>query len=319
MDIAALAKQAAAAAPMPTLRAATPMPGVVAHVDGDYCAYFCAGNDDTDAGTARRNLLHRLDKIKFLTGATSTVVHLTDRASKKGLRYAAATIKPYQGQRSSGRKPKNWEILREYMEGYEGDKYRTKNWTEREADDGIAYVAHAAASHGKLAVIATADKDMRMLAGRHINWQTNHIIDVPNGCFDLVGGDGLQYGHKWFWLQMLMGDTADNIPGLPKFIKPNGKEGLMGKATASAQLKDTTSNDEAFHIVSGLYGGWYEDEAMDRLVEQACLLWLRTDRYAEIDDYLTIIPNTQRVLDATERMRRRIKDTVAELSELGYA
>lgn len=306
IDIAAYAAQAAAAKPMPLVHVPSPQEGLVAHVDGDYCAYYCAGNDDTDPGQARRNLLSRLDSIKYATGATSIVVHLTDRASVKGERYLAATVKPYQGQRNSGRKPRNWEVLREYMENYDGDKFRMKNWMTREADDGIAYVTHHAAAAGKLSVICTADKDMRMLPGRHIIWKTKQIFDVPYNTFESVGPDDEVYGHKWFWLQMLKGDTADNIPGLP------GK----GDVFATKCLDGTASNAEAFECVHEAYVSHYHKEWADRFVEQACLLWLRTDRYADLLNFLTVMPEDPQLECAATALRRRVQARRAEVEAL---
>lgn len=289
MDVAAYAAQAAAAKPMPLVNVPSPTEGLVAHVDGDFCAYNCAGSDDTDPGQARRNLLAKLDSIKFASGATAVVVHLTDRASTKGERFLAATVKPYQGQRNSGRKPKNWDVLREYMETYEGDKFRVKNWMTREADDGIAYVAHHAAQAGKLAVICTADKDMRMLPGRHVVWKTRQLVEVPFNAFEVIGQDGNVYGHKWFWLQMIQGDTADNIPGIP----------LKGEVFAAKMLHNVQDNLHAYLAVSVAYHDKYGDDWADRFVEQAALLWLRTDRHAELLDFLTVIPSpAQEVLGA---------------------
>ena len=315
MDYAAVVAKAAAAKPMPFTNVPAPQEGLVVHVDGDYCAYFCAGNDDTEAGQARRNLLSRIDRLKHVSGATSAIVHLTDRASTKGDRFIAATVKPYQGQRNSGRKPRNWEALREYMEGYDADKFRVKVWKEREADDGIAYVAHSAAQAGKLAVIATADKDMRMLPGRHVIWKTLQLHDVPFKTFESTGPDDELYGHKWFWMQMLMGDTADNIPGLPKYLTPGGGFALVGKATATRLMQDVHNNDEAFRTVAGMYQGYYDEEWSDRFAEQATLLWLRTDRYAEIGNFLEATPQGGVIVAAAERLRQRIKDAKEEAQQ----
>ena len=302
MDFAAYAAKAAAANPMPMTNVPAPTEGLVVHVDGDYCAYYCAGNDDTNPGQARRNLLSRLESVQRASGATSVLVHLTDRASTKGERFLAATVKPYQGQRNSGRKPRNWEVLREYMETYDGDKFAVKNWLTREADDGMAYVAHAAAQSGKLAVIATADKDMRMLPGRHVVWKTMQILDVPFGAFEVIGPEAKVYGHKWFWLQLIQGDTADNIPGIP----------LKGEAFANALLRDVQDNDTAFDRVCGAYVDKYKEEGFDRFVEQACLLWLRTDRHAGLLDFLTVMPECEGLQAACERMCDRVATLRAE-------
>jgi len=309
MDLRAYAAKAAEAQPMPLTDVPAPKPGLAVHIDGDYAAYYCSGNDDTEPGQARRNLLDRVYEAKRLSGATKAVMHLTDRASTKGDRFLVATIKPYQGQRG-GRKPRNWEMLREYMEGYTGDKFTVHTWKTREADDGFAYVAEATDT-----VLLTADKDMRMLPGTHMLWKSMDLIHVPRGTFELIGRDGELYGHKWFWQQMLQGDTADNIPGLPKYIKPNKAEAQVGKATAASLLKDVHDNREAFRVVSNLYRGYYGEESMDRLVEQACLLWLRNDRDADLCNYEQIMPRSDEVLAAGERMRERVQQAKDRLKE----
>lgn len=305
MDIAAYAKMAAAAKPMPLVNVPAPTPGLVAHVDGDYCAYYCAGNDDTDPGAARRNLLQRIDSIRFASGATKVIVHITDRASTKGDRFIVATVKPYQGQRKTGQRPRNWEVLREYMEGYDGDRFQVKSWNTREADDGMAYVAVSAASAGKLAVICTADKDMRMLPGRHVVWKTKQLVEVPFGCFELVH-DELVYGHKWFWLQMLQGDGADNIPGIPG----------VGEGIADKLLRGVESNEEAYSIVSGAYLKKYDEQWPDRFVEQAMLLWLRTDRHAHLMDFMTLMPWARSIEAAGMRTVQRVEAHRREMEAL---
>ncbi len=267
---------AAKASPMPFTTNAEPVEGRVLHVDGDYCAYYCAGNDATDAGAARRTLLSRLDTAKRACGATKVMVHLSDARSTKGERFLIATTKPYQGQRNSGRKPDNWQHLREFMEGYEGDKFDKKLWLNREADDGMAYVCTASAALGRMHAVLTADKDMRMFPGYHVVWTTFQIVEVPYYAFDVIGGEGKQYGHKWFWLQMLMGDTADNIPGLPR----------VGEVAAGTALKGVTNNNDAYQIVKTMYAqkmgaGWAR-----YFVEMAMLLWMRTDRHAAIYDFV---------------------------------
>lgn len=298
--------KAAAANPMPMTNVPAPEEGLVVHVDGDYCAYYCAGNDDTHPGQARRNFLERLESIKHVSGATKVIVHLTDRASRKGERYLVATVKPYQGQRNSGRKPRNWEVLREYMETYDGDKFTVKNWLTREADDGIAYVAHNAALAGKLAVIATADKDMRMLPGRHVVWDTLQTVDVPFNAFEVIGPKGKLYGHKWFWSQMIQGDSADNIPGIPG----------RGEAYVPQVLGMAKDNTDAFNFVHAAYLAKYGDEALDRLVEQACLLWLRTDRHADLLNFLSVMPDYEHVLSAAIRLQERVELARKEADEL---
>lgn len=310
MDLTAAIAAAADSNPMPFTHNVAPVEGRVLHVDGDYCAYYCAGSDDTDAGSARRNLIERLRQAKRASGATKIIVHLSANACTKGERYLIAQSQPYQGQRNTGRKPDNWLHLREFMEGYTGVEFTPKIWLNREADDGMAYVCHhAAKDFGLLHAVYTADKDMRMFAGLHIVWKTFQQVELPLDTYDLVGPDGKQYGHKWFWNQMLMGDTADHIPGLKG----------VGEKTAAGWLKDTKDNDDGCRVVCNAYRISKGQEWADYFVEQAGLLWMRTDREAAVDNFLVLHcfgDDHDTIHAATRRMVLRVMMENARLGAL---
>lgn len=277
-------------------------PGLVLHLDGDYAAYYCAGNDDMEPGRARRNAMDRIESTRVRTGSESVVVHLSHAQCTKAHRFLIATVKAYQGQRT-GRKPKNWAYLREVLEHYEGPAFRPKVWTTREADDGMAYSAKL-----KRIAISTRDKDMRMLPGLHINWTDWTLTEVPRDAFDVIGTDGLQYGLKWFYLQMLQGDGADYIPGLPKLF---GKQ--CGDARAEKYLAGTVSKDDAYDRVQTAYAAHYGTTWADALVEQAALLWLRTDAQASIGNTAEAFPDCPHIKRALERLEARVTQELNDL------
>lgn len=307
--------RAAAAAPQD---APTPVPTVVQGrtllVDGDYLAYYAAGNDECDPGRARQNAIEKIEAFRVLSGCDKVVNHITASESNKGWRFVVATVKPYQGQRNSGRKPKNWRTLRDWMETYRGSQFKSKTWTDREADDGMAY--HSQVLGPGLAVIATADKDMRMFSGIHIDWKTYDITHVPPGCFEVIGANGKLYGHKWFWQQLLQGDTADNIPGPEQLRKPNGKFGPVGEKTAEKILLNAKDNADALSRVSAQYRGYYGKAWPDRLAEQAILLWMRTDKQSDIADWLQVAPDNQELIDATLRHAEKVEEELANVQRL---
>lgn len=307
MDLSALMALAAERSPMPGVEVRQHSSRVVAHVDGDYAAYFCAGSENCSAGDARRNVLSRLSHLKHISGADRIVMHLTHGASTKGDRFIAATTQPYQGQRVSSRKPNNWAFLREWMETYDGPHFTPKVWTTREADDGMAYVSTGAARHtGIMHVIHTADKDMRMFCGTHVAWDDYCITDVPLDAYDVVGKNGLQYGHKWFWMQMLMGDGADHIPGLPK----------VGEVTAEKLLFNTKSNAEAAGLVYGMYREKIGDGWRRYFAEQAVLLWMRTDRDAKLLDVLQLGVFGEQLIAAFHQLELEVQEKRKALEEL---
>lgn len=283
------------------------VPGRRVHIDGDMLAYQCGGNDETDVATSRRILKSKIDLFKEASGAESILLHMTASGSTKGDRAVIAYTKPYQGQRK-GHRPKNWQYLRDYMaDGVAGP---IKQWYDREADDGFGFIS--AQCHGD--VIATRDKDMRMLPGLHLNWDTYELAEVKPDVFGVEHG-GKMYGHRWFWTQMLWGDAADNIPGLPKH--PDFPRGV-GEVAAGKLLAFAHDDDSAAQAVAQAYKAYWGDEWADRYAEQASLLWIRRTQQAPIHEWSQFLPVGPQLTAAVERMLTRVnllKEEAACLSD----
>lgn len=311
-----------------TDRSLPKVPGRVLHVDGDYLAYYASGNDECSPATARRNAQHIVETGLALTGSEKAVVHLTAATSGKAERYLIATVKDYQGQRT-GTKPKNWEGLREYLE-QDRPGFTSKLWAHREADDGIAACAQFAVNNGRLDAILSRDKDMRMLPGVHLNWtQNEYLTTVPADAFGVWGDDGDLYGPAFFWKQMLMGDTADNIPGLEftYLATVAGKEPKMtkvGAKTAEKILQGIDNNADAYGCVRAHYERGYRfkgdhgEFGADRFIEQACLLWLRRDPKATISNFVEHFKGIVEpdIRAANDRLLERVREARRELQEL---
>lgn len=287
-------------APMPGTTARPPVEGMPVHIDGDYLCYYCAGNDETSPGEARQRAIDRIKRAMEVSGATRAIIHMSTVDCNKGYRFlvtdGAKHSKPYQGQRDKGRKPQNWQVLRDWIDDYSGDLFTVVQWRDREADDGMAWAAEQSFKLERPGAVLTADKDMRMFAGLHIVWKTFEMVMVDPGCYDKFCG-GLQYGHKWFWQQMVMGDTADFILGLPG----------AGKVAAEKTLAGTTNNLEAYHKVLDLYKSKLGDDYADHFVEQAVLLWMRTDAKAFVLDFRNLLPRHEWGTDIDRAMGRILK------------
>lgn len=253
------------------------LPSRVLLVDADGLAYYCAGNDDTTPGEARANLLNKVASAQRMTGASEVRLLTTASGSHKGHRYAVARVKPYQGQRTNSRRPNNWRYLRDLLES-QTIGLPVELTTTAEADDLFAKYAYSCPDN---CVIYTQDKDMRMLPGLHLDW-ANHRTHTVNWEKANVAGavycraadsvfNGKQYGPQWFWHQMLHGDAADNIPGLPKYVI-DGKAKPVGEVTAGKLLAGALSYEAA---VAALYESYYGERWLVEIIEQACLLWLR--------------------------------------------
>lgn len=313
MDLgAAIAAAAEDAVPMVN-KARDIVPGRVVIVDGDYLVYTTCGNDETPIGDARLRFMQKLDDLKIMAGAESIVLHLTATGSHKGWRYLIATVNPYQGQREGSRRPKNWEQLRDFAESYKGAAFKVKLWGSREADDGINL--HQRLMPVDKAVVAMKDKDSQMFTGCiHMDWDTFELTDVPKGCFEMENSVGRLFGHKWFWLQLLMGDSADKIPGLPKILSHTGKMVDCGEARAKGTLCMSTDNTDALAIVCKHYATFYREDWADRLAEQMALLWMRDDTDARISNFLTVIdpdsPYRAELVAAADRLEARVQEAI---------
>lgn len=282
MDLAALQAKAAASNPMgvgvaPILR------GRVLYLDGDGLAYYCAGNDETTLGEARARLKDKIDSMMRGSQAERVVILLTGSGGHKGHRYAIARVKPYQGQRSSSKRPKNWTGLRILLENSQFGE--TIIDYDREADDRFGQFGWADPVN---TVIGTQDKDMRMVPGWHIDWKDNRMFYLEPGTYEATFNDKL-FGEKWFWMQMLHGDTADFIPGLPK-TGFDGKLKLIGEKTAATYLSQTSTSEEAFNLVYLAYASYYKERAFVEMAEQAVMLWMRASSNAAWDEALVAGP-----------------------------
>lgn len=83
-----------------------------------------------------------------------------------------------------------------------------------EADDMVAI---RATELGGDCVIVGIDKDLRQIAGTHYNWKKRE--------FETITPEQADYN---FWMQMLTGDTSDNIKGV-KGIGPKKAEKILNE------------------------------------------------------------------------------------------
>lgn len=119
----------------------------------------------------------------------------------------------------------------------------------QEADDAIG-IAHTALGHES--VIVSEDKDFMQLAGPHYSPRKNEFITVTPW-----------QGLLNFYVQVLTGDTTDNIIGLTG----------IGPVKAKKLLADCRDEDALYRACLRAYNG-----NAKRVLENGRLLWIR--RYA---------------------------------------
>ena len=202
-------------------------------------------------------------------------------------RYKVAVTKPYKGTRNNP-KPFHFYNLFHYM----WSKYDcVLSVNGFEADDMMGVVQ----TMKEGTIICSRDKDLRIIPGNHFSWECGKQRSLGPTYTDRLGRLELHekqgtkmvkgervpctvdkvvgYGLKFFYLQMLMGDSADNIPGLNKW----------GEAKSYEVLKDLETEEDMFNLVKSLYKQSKGDEAKQYFLEQANLLWISqhgSDRYS---------------------------------------
>lgn len=324
MDYSAIANVAKAEAPV----VRTVVKGRVLQDDTDFHCYAAAHVDEPPAKNFK-HLLNIIESKRILAGAEYVNCHLT--LGLKSGRAQMATVLPYQESRSN-RDPAIGErvkLLRNMLANH-----KTKILTPivnlyKEADDSLtAYQLKQIEEHGyNSSIIGSGDKDLWMVHGLHSDQKTGEIWkgdgygttkyrEVGNTKPKLVGR-----GTSWFFHQMVMGDKADNIPGLPmlsselmnrylptKKYNPNRKAAACGEAKAVAMLKDVTTNAEAVHRVYDGYCHHYGPRAEEMFMEQAYLLWMQRD--SKLLDVEVFLEEIGAPLKFSKEQKQRLKKYV---------
>lgn len=283
----------------PILNKPEMVPGRVVHIDADFLAYQVSAFDDVDVEQMQKNCKSSIEKIRSYAGAETVVLHLTPKGSDKGGRWEAAMLKEYQGNRKDKVKPRYLHLMRDWMHTALGAIHHD----HCEADDGMSIAQYKAIAEGNrhLSIIATADKDLTMVPGLMLNWDTGEITDTDDDFGHIrlkVMSDGktkkvVGRGWKFFWAQMLMGDAADNISGIPKCYTmehlKTGKPKACGAVLTYAILENVTNNKDAFETVKQIYKDYGDAEGFknyrdgssitwgEAFQSEARLLWMRRD------------------------------------------
>lgn len=201
--------------------------------------------------------------------AEEYIIFLT---GKGNFREEVATILPYKGNRDSSHKPVHYEAIKEFLV----KKYKAQVIEGMEADDAMAIMQYEDPEN---TVICSIDKDLLMVPGKHYNWRKQEHKEVS----------ALE-GARWFWTQMLTGDSTDNIlgcgtkkPGVYKSGKKKGesyeKRSGIGPKAAEKLLEGATSYDQMKAIVGMQYATLDEGAAFSDpesvMLENGLLLWMK--------------------------------------------
>lgn len=260
-------------------------------------------------------LLKYIDYLRRCAGAQWVFTFTT--MALKGGRKQMAYYQTYQKKRHDHRTPEMAQRvteLRQMLHNYQTETIFPKpNWYF-EADEAIGafhlyWIAHF--QDGESSVICTGDKDLDMYPGIVMNLSertfTHQGVFTPNeyglpGAWTSTFGKVEYYkknpkaqgklvgrGTAFFWGQMLCGDTADTIAGLPKmngFLldrykplrrKPSGRrpDSPCGASLAATVISHCGSDKAAYRAVSEAYQAYFGKDWKFFFFENAFLLWMR--------------------------------------------
>lgn len=254
-------------------------------IDGDWLLYLCCNaveynwqdHEDYEVDSSppfefvQTVAENKIDEWKFRL--QTKVPPILCFSGADNFRKGIAKSKTYKGNRSS-EKPFHYYNLKAYLEV----SYSCEEHPRLEADDLMAIL------QTDDTIIVTVDKDLRQVNGWHYSpegWNfgefgplyvtdDNSYIQLSENKKKITGT-----GYKFYWSQVITGDTIDNIPGLP------GK----GPSFAYQLLKDCDSEEECYNNVLDAY----KDNhlcAVDIFNEQRILLYMLRS-YEELERYNT--------------------------------
>lgn len=194
------------------------------------------------------------DPIIFLTG-------------DENFRNDIAVSRPYKGNRKS-EKPYHWHNISAYLR----NQYTVTEEEGLEADDLMSIEQYSVLGDPDVeTIICTRDKDLRMVPGWQYGWECGAQREYGPLYVDMMGTLALLdktpaklvgTGLKFFYSQLLTGDSVDNIPGLPG----------CGPVKAFEALSALDNEVALFSAVQELY---HEKGCPDEyLLEQGRLLWM---------------------------------------------
>lgn len=213
---------------------------MIALIDGDLITYRCAASAEHDpVEAALERCTELVQRIIKDTEATHYELYIN---GSDNFRYGVDPL--YKAHRKDVPKPIHLEACREHLLTH----HNAHMSTEIETDDEIGLLATGLWEVGAPFCVASLDKDLLQLPGKHFNFVKNIFINVSPL-------EGLQT----FYRQMLIGDRADNITGV---------QGI-GTVKAGKVIDPLVDEKDMYDAVMSLYS--YDTERFER---NAQLLWI---------------------------------------------
>ena len=285
--------------------------GKVLLLDGDFLIYQAAATVKT-LPTAVRRFYTLVMTEMFLTGCTECRVYLTPTGNKKCDRYYYPATLKYQDNRVKRQELPLKGPLKQHIIDNPAE-YADKNihavfddW--HEADDLLIQDSYQLKGDS---ILSSGDKDLRLTPYPWWDAKTGTCeatLDTPYGYiyFDPDEAAPLKgRGTAFFWAQMLMGDSADNVKGITKL---DGKN--CGPSMAYKFLKDFKTEAEAAHEVVSAYARNGQD-----VLAEAQMMWLRRNSDDDAYTYLKEVITDESLLAWIDSLNEYHKQYIAYAKE----
>lgn len=226
-------------------------------IDGDPIVYrigFACQKKDKDSGLVTADsesfTLHSckqfVNSIIKETECTSYRIFISGKEN-----FRNKVVNDYKANRANKSRPVHYNLIRDYLTR----KYKAQLIEGMEADDALGL------AQTKDTAIATIDKDLLMVEGKHYNYVKKEWQQVT-----------AEEGTRFFYKQMITGDKVDNITGIYG----------LGEKKAS-KLLDETPREEWDKLILDLYDKEFEC-GFHQAVKNSQLLWiLQKDREMPIE------------------------------------
>ena len=132
-----------------------------------------------------------------------------------------------------------------------------------EADDMVRIWAVEAKAADIQHCVVTIDKDLDCIPGSHYNPRTKVIYQIED-----------EWANYFYWKQLLMGDSVDNIPGIPG----------IGPKKAEKILEGANTKEERVNRICREYHNSHGDEGFDSMLLNGKLLHI----WRHINDHFSI-------------------------------
>ena len=197
--------------------------------------------------------LAMMDIMNF-TGADTLHMYLGEKGGKN---FRHDLFPEYKGNRKDKEKPVHYEAIYNWLL----EKYDATICHGIEADDALGI----ATSRYSDWVICSNDKDMLQIPGKHYNFIKKEALHISQ-----LGGD------KRLFQQILMGDSTDNIQGLPR----------VGEATSKKMIWPCVSFQQMYDVTVAAYKKQYGEDWYNEFMLAGSLVYLLRKQGDSFHDYL---------------------------------